>query len=171
MLTMYRSPRWYLKKGKVLSAFKSLCRLRNTPLQAARDVYYIQAQLDQEKKMIEESGLAKTDNFVNRCIELFTIPRVRRATQASGIVMIAQQMCGKQDRGCWMSASQDHALTSINLRHQYHCLLQCDYFFGRRFQHAGLLARLLGLWIDQFRLRVACRLHCRSIEIDATMIE
>ncbi|RMY88901.1 hypothetical protein D0862_10327 [Hortaea werneckii] len=88
------SPRWYLKKGKVLSAFKSLCRLRNTPLQAARDVYYIQAQLDQEKRMIEESGLAKTDNFVNRCIELFTIPRVRRATQASGIVMIAQQMCG-----------------------------------------------------------------------------
>ncbi|KAI6830121.1 MFS transporter [Hortaea werneckii] len=88
------SPRWYLKKGKVSSAFKSLCRLRNTPLQAARDVYYIQAQLDQEKKMIEESGLAKTDNFVNRCIELFTIPRVRRATQASGIVMIAQQMCG-----------------------------------------------------------------------------
>ncbi|KAI7179967.1 MFS transporter [Hortaea werneckii] len=88
------SPRWYLKKGKVLSAFKSLCRLRNTPLQAARDVYYIQAQLDQEKSMIEESGLAKTDNFVNRCIELFTIPRVRRATQASGIVMIAQQMCG-----------------------------------------------------------------------------
>ncbi|KAI6851528.1 MFS transporter [Hortaea werneckii] len=45
-------------------------------------------------RMIEESGLAKTDNFVNRCIELFTIPRVRRATQASGIVMIAQQMCG-----------------------------------------------------------------------------
>ncbi|RMY63576.1 hypothetical protein D0864_12596 [Hortaea werneckii] len=50
--------------------------------------------LDQEKRMIEESGLAKTDNFVNRCIELFTTPRVRRATQASGIVMIAQQMCG-----------------------------------------------------------------------------
>jgi len=27
-------------------------------------------------------------------VELFTIPRIRRATQASGIVMIAQQMCG-----------------------------------------------------------------------------
>ncbi|KAI7287072.1 MFS transporter [Hortaea werneckii] len=94
VLGIYFCPEWYLKKGKVLSAFKSLCRLRNTPLQAARDVYYIQAQLDQETRMIEESGLAKTDNFVNRCIELFTIPRVRRATQASGIVMIAQQMCG-----------------------------------------------------------------------------
>ena len=29
-----------------------------------------------------------------RFIELFTIPRVRHATWASGIVMIAQQMCG-----------------------------------------------------------------------------
>jgi hypothetical protein len=63
-------------------------------LQAARDVYYIQAQLDQEQRMVEESGLAKTDNFFSRFIELFTIPRIRRATQASGIVMIAQQMCG-----------------------------------------------------------------------------
>ncbi|KAI7081587.1 MFS transporter [Hortaea werneckii] len=32
--------------------------------------------------------------FCPECIELFTIPRVRRATQASGIVMVAQQMCG-----------------------------------------------------------------------------
>jgi len=44
--------------------------------------------------MVEESGLAKTNNFFSRFIELFTIPRNRRATQASGIVMIAQQMCG-----------------------------------------------------------------------------
>lgn len=69
-------------------------RLRNSPLQAARDVYYIQAQLDQEEKLIAESGLAPKSNFFIRFGELFTIPRVRRATQASGIVMIAQQMCG-----------------------------------------------------------------------------
>lgn len=42
--------------------------------------------------MVAEAGLAKTDNFFSRFIELFTIPRNRRATQASGIVMIAQQM-------------------------------------------------------------------------------
>jgi hypothetical protein len=29
-------------------------------------------------------------------VELFTIPRLRRATQASGVVMIAQQMCGSK---------------------------------------------------------------------------
>ncbi|KAK6440772.1 hypothetical protein LTR95_002996 [Oleoguttula sp. CCFEE 5521] len=88
------SPRWYLKKKKPYKAYKSLLRLRNSPLQAARDVYYIQAQLDAEHRMMEEAGLLKTNNFFSRFVELFTLPRVRRATQASGIVMIAQQMCG-----------------------------------------------------------------------------
>ncbi|KXT01595.1 hypothetical protein AC579_8959 [Pseudocercospora musae] len=88
------SPRWYLKKGKAKKAYASLKRLRNTELQAARDVYYISAQLDYEKDLVAQSGVAKTDNFFTRFIELFTVPRIRRATQASGIVMIAQQMCG-----------------------------------------------------------------------------
>ncbi|QSS59459.1 sugar transporter [Histoplasma capsulatum] len=88
------SPRWLLKKKNYKKAYRSLLRLRNTPLQAARDLYYIHAQLVQEQVLLEESGLAKTDNFVTRFVELFTIPRVRRATQASGIVMIGQQMCG-----------------------------------------------------------------------------
>lgn len=41
-----------------------------------------------------EKGFSKNDNFFVRFIEIFTVPRIRRATQASGIVMIAQQMCG-----------------------------------------------------------------------------
>lgn len=32
--------------------------------------------------------------MLTRFFELFSIPRIRRATWASGIVMIAQQMCG-----------------------------------------------------------------------------
>lgn len=90
------SPRWLLKKGKVAKAYRSLLRLRNTPLQAARDVYFIHAQLEHERALLVETGLIKTDNFFTRFIELFTIPRVRRATQASGVVMIAQQMCGSK---------------------------------------------------------------------------
>ncbi|KAI4235958.1 MAG: hypothetical protein L6R40_006326 [Gallowayella cf. fulva] len=82
------SPRWYLKKGQYQKAFQSLCRLRNTPLQAARDLYYIHAQLTEEADIIGKS------NYVTRFIELFTIPRVRRATLASFVVMLAQQMCG-----------------------------------------------------------------------------
>ena len=82
------SPRWYIKKGRYANAFRSLCRLRNTPLQAARDLYYIHAQIQEEADIIGRS------NYITRFIELFTIPRVRRATGASFTVMLAQQMCG-----------------------------------------------------------------------------
>jgi len=88
------SPRWYLKKKKYLNAWNSLLRLRNTPLQAARDLYYINCLLDQERVLVEEAGLKATSNLFTRFVELFTVPRIRRATWASGIVMIAQQMCG-----------------------------------------------------------------------------
>ncbi|RSL79992.1 hypothetical protein CEP51_006905 [Fusarium floridanum] len=88
------SPRWYLKKGKHFKAWQSLLRLRNTPVQAARDLYYIHCLLEQEKALVHESGLKVTSNVFTRFVELFTIPRIRRATWASGIVMIAQQMCG-----------------------------------------------------------------------------
>lgn len=58
-------------------------------------MYYIQAQLDYEERMIEENAtISNKSNFFVRFYELFTIPRIRRATQASGIVMIGQQMCG-----------------------------------------------------------------------------
>lgn len=89
------SPRWYLKKGKHFKAWQSLLRLRNTPVQAARDLYYIHCLLEQEKTLLRESGLKVTSNVFTRFVELFTIARIRRATWASGIVMIAQQMCGR----------------------------------------------------------------------------
>ncbi|EJT96801.1 hypothetical protein DACRYDRAFT_119866 [Dacryopinax primogenitus] len=82
------SPRWYLKKGRVHDAYRSLCRLRNTELQAARDLYYIHSQLEAERELLQGSS------YFTRAVELFTIPRVRRATLASFVVMIAQQMCG-----------------------------------------------------------------------------
>ncbi|EIN06371.1 hypothetical protein PUNSTDRAFT_89926 [Punctularia strigosozonata HHB-11173 SS5] len=82
------SPRWYIKKGRYHDAFRSLSRLRNTELQAARDLYMIHAQL------LEESQFLSDSTYVKRFVELFTIPRVRRATLASFTVMMAQQMCG-----------------------------------------------------------------------------
>ena len=90
------SPRWLMKNKKLEKAYKSLLRLRNSPLQAARDLYFIHAQIEFEGVLIEEAGLSKTSNMFTRFIELFTIPRLRRATQASGVVMIAQQMCGSK---------------------------------------------------------------------------
>ena len=81
------SPRWYMKMGNYRAAYRSLRRLRHTPLQAARDLYYIHVQL------IEEDNLRGSNYFV-RFFELFTIPRVGRATLAAFVVMLAQQMCG-----------------------------------------------------------------------------
>jgi hypothetical protein len=51
-------------------------------------LYFIHSQL------VEEIAIIGQNNYVTRFIELFTIPRVRRATLASFTVMIAQQMCG-----------------------------------------------------------------------------
>ncbi|KAI0006410.1 sugar transporter-domain-containing protein [Xylariaceae sp. FL0662B] len=82
------SPRWFIKKSRYQDAMKSLLKLRNNPIQAARDLYAIHAQLEVEREAIGDS------TYVKRFIELFTIPRLRRATMASFIVMIAQQMCG-----------------------------------------------------------------------------
>jgi len=39
-------------------------------------------------------AVLKGASYISRFMELFTVPRVRRATLASFIVMIAQQMCG-----------------------------------------------------------------------------
>ncbi|CAD6890757.1 unnamed protein product [Tilletia controversa] len=82
------SPRWLMRKNRYPEAFKSLCRLRFHKIQAARDLFYISVQLE------EESKIMRGESYISRFTELFTIPRVRRATVASGVVMLAQQMCG-----------------------------------------------------------------------------
>lgn len=104
------SPRWYMKKGKYTKAWNSLLRLRNTPVQAARDLYYINCLLEEERFLVHggnggavgNNGAGggtnavrkKKTSFIKRFIELFTIPRVRRATWAAGIMMFSQQLCG-----------------------------------------------------------------------------
>lgn len=55
---------------------------------AARDLFYINSQIEIEREIVGNSS------YIKRFGELFTIPRVRRATLASWTVMIAQQMCG-----------------------------------------------------------------------------
>ncbi|KAJ7480835.1 hypothetical protein FB451DRAFT_1446910 [Mycena latifolia] len=81
------SPRWLMKKGRYQDAYASFRRLRNTELQAARDLYYVHRQL------MEEFAVLRGANYFTRFFELFTIPRVRRASLAAFVVMIAQQMC------------------------------------------------------------------------------
>lgn len=84
------SPRFYIKHQKYRRAYESLMRLRNTKLQAARDLYYISTQVRIENELLK----AQASTFVHRFFELFTIPRVRSATLASFVVTIGQQLCG-----------------------------------------------------------------------------
>jgi hypothetical protein len=77
-----------MKKRRYAKAYQSFLQLRNTPFQAARDLYYTHALLIQEDVLIKEAGLSPESNFFTRFLELFTIPRVRRATLASFVVMI-----------------------------------------------------------------------------------
>lgn len=128
-----------------------MCRLRNNPLQAARDVYYIQAQLDYEHELKVKDGLERTDNFFSRLYELFTIPRVRRATQASGIVMLAQQMC--MFRELTNHCNRD----CIDLHHhrwnQHHRLLFCYDLQSGRIRYEERIASVLGIWARQLHIR------------------
>ena len=88
------SPRWFISVQKYDRAFDSLLRLRRVPVQAARDLYFIHAQVQQELAMMRNAGFTPTDTLLTRFVELFSVPRLRRATQASGIAMMLQPMCG-----------------------------------------------------------------------------
>lgn len=91
MLGIYfcpESPRWLMKKNRYPKAFRSQLKLRAHPIIAARDLYYSHVLYEEELKM------ARGANYFARFRDLFTVPRIRRATWASGMVMLGQQMCG-----------------------------------------------------------------------------
>lgn len=81
------SPAWRIKHGgRYDLAFQSLCRLRNTELQAAKELYLSYLQRGGQ----EEGG----SSYFRQLGELFSVPRIRRATMGAYTVMIAQQLCG-----------------------------------------------------------------------------
>ncbi|BGP51893.1 hypothetical protein JCM10450v2_007853 [Rhodotorula kratochvilovae] len=79
------SPRWLIGRGRYVEAYQSLCRLRHTKLQAARDLFLIHALLEEEENMMAGKSAI---------VELFAVARNRRAAVASGVCMIMQQFCG-----------------------------------------------------------------------------
>ncbi|KAI5928028.1 sugar transporter-domain-containing protein [Camillea tinctor] len=80
------SPRWYLTKDRHMDAYKSICQLRFTKVQAARDLFYMDTLLQIEKETMN-IGQSKIK-------EILTIRRNRNAALASEIVMFLQQFCG-----------------------------------------------------------------------------
>jgi len=73
--------RWYIQHKKADKAFRSFQRLRLSDVQAARDTYYTYIGVELERKAHHGK------NVFTQFIELFTVPRNRRATWASWIVM------------------------------------------------------------------------------------
>jgi hypothetical protein len=105
------SPRFQIQRNLYVDAYKSLLELRGTPIQAARDLYYIHAQLQVEAITVwnphqgqswwsEQDHLyvyqkwIKKGNFFKRMTHLATNPRTRRASVVAFIVMASQQLCG-----------------------------------------------------------------------------
>lgn len=76
------SPRWYMSKGRHEKAYRSMSSVRYNKIQAARDQFYMHTLLEAENLTM---GRQKVK-------EMFTIPRNRRALQASEIVMFMQQV-------------------------------------------------------------------------------
>lgn len=85
---MLESPRWLIKKGRYQDSFKVFCRIRNTDMLAARDLYYAHRQILEEKDAFGGKTLAR------RMWELVSVPRLRRATVASSWIVISQQFSG-----------------------------------------------------------------------------
>ena len=77
-----------MKKGYYVKSYESFCRLRNTEMQSARDLYYAHRQVMEERDAF--AGVT----FAHRAWELFAVPRLRRATLASAWIVISQQFSG-----------------------------------------------------------------------------
>ena len=109
------SPRWLISKGRYPEAFKSLCRLRHTKLQAARDLFFISACLE------EEAAIQTNRPAI---VEMFAVARNRRAVVASGsksgLGLVSDR--GKPDHS---AASSRHVHAAV-LWYQRDCILQFD---------------------------------------------
>ena len=111
------SPRWLLKKGRYKAALRSWIRLRGatTPILACRNLFYTHVQIQNETRYImsrqrddgfplqEDHGTVIDDTYQQkilltsywtRFLQIFKVPRIRRAGISAFVVMVAQQACG-----------------------------------------------------------------------------
>ena len=89
--TLPESPRWLIfqalrgNQGYYQKAFDALIRLRGRKILAVRDLFLIYHQVKAEEKVSRRR---------NRFVELFSVPRNRRALAGSVLTMWLQQFCG-----------------------------------------------------------------------------
>ncbi|PIA93360.1 Arabinose-proton symporter [Cercospora beticola] len=85
------SPAWFVKHGeRYEKAFDSLCRIKHKKVEAARELLMVFQQNEQSSKVEENPHRSLSRSLM----ELFSVPRIRRATVAAYTAMLAQQACG-----------------------------------------------------------------------------
>ena len=113
MMSLPESPRWHLLKAGRLErqlppgnrldiekhyehAFYALRTLRHTKIQAARDLFYIDAWLGmtQLSETSRDLGQNRAGTWFQNAQDLWRRPRCRQAMRAGLIVMALQQLCG-----------------------------------------------------------------------------
>ncbi|GAA6050068.1 hypothetical protein NBRC10513_001374 [Rhodotorula toruloides] len=99
------SPRWLIGKGRYKQAFESLQKLRRSDIQAAVDFYYTAKCIEMEEEI-------RSHHKRSRFVELFTVPRNRRAARAAAVVMFMQQFCGINAIAYYSSVIFENAGTS-----------------------------------------------------------
>ncbi|KAJ5963229.1 uncharacterized protein N7479_003105 [Penicillium vulpinum] len=146
------SPHWYMRQKQYYHAYRSICTLRHHKIQAARDLYYMHTLLEAEDKM----NLGN-----NKMLELIKVPRNRRATLASQIVMFMQQFCGVNVIS-YYSSEIFLEVSPIYL----------SYFLSRILNESsgqilptGCISRLVGLGPNQLALIDTGSLHNRHIKV------
>ena len=113
MMSLPESPRWHLLNAGRLErqsslknrlkiekqyehAFYALRTLRHTKIQAARDLFYIDAWLrrTQLHEVPHDQRKTQTSTLFQNTLALCRHPRCRRAMTAGLVVMLFQQLCG-----------------------------------------------------------------------------
>ncbi|KAI0015312.1 hypothetical protein F4780DRAFT_90202 [Xylariomycetidae sp. FL0641] len=99
------SPRFFMRRRKFPEAYKAMMRLRQTELQALRDIYLVYVSVRKEGHYggveYEQHGdvaprgfLAHLKLYLFQYRQLFSERRLRNALISSSIVALAQQLCG-----------------------------------------------------------------------------
>lgn len=132
-----------MKKNRYQQAYRSFCRLRNSEIQAARELYSAHIQILLERTAFEGKTLGA------RIWELFAIPRLRRATFASAWIVISQQFSGVSEMCC----KSGFGAQSKHVTDQHHGLLLLDYICRRRVQRYSIASGILWVWFGDFCFR------------------
>lgn len=152
MMALPESPRWHILKARRLerkdrhenclrverqyeAAFQSLCRLRNSKVQAARDMFHIDAWIALTERPAESASSGATHTSGRRAhgplkawfsntLDLFRDDRCRRAMTAGLIVMSLQQLCGVNVLAYYSSSVFKDSLPDC--KQEINCVFQQD---------------------------------------------